>query len=153
MRRFLASLLMLFVLPALAMDNPGAITLGDFQVGAAGTQLGTPVQNLAGMNCASFEVRFLYGSGGTKTNVYLVTTLDQGQTWIDIANIAFTTSSATQMVNLCATDKLTSVTAPTYLALSDNTTLDGILGDQLRAVVVSTGTYGGTLVSVRAVVR
>lgn len=159
MRRILAAMAacLLALAPAAAMDNPGPIALqvsgSDFQVGVAGTQTGTPVQLLTGMNASAFQVRFLYGSGGTKVNVYVQTTLDQGQTWIDIANIAFTTSSSTEMVNLSALDKLTTPTVPTNLTLSDNTTVDGILGDQLRAVVVSTGTYSGSLVSVRAVVR
>jgi hypothetical protein len=140
--------------PASAMNNPGALTLGDFQLGAAGTLTGTPVINLAGLNALSLQVRFAYGSGGTKTNVYIQSSADQGQTWFDVANIAFTTSSGIELVNLSGLDKLTTPTAPTNLTLADNTVLDGPIGDRLQAVVVSTGTYGGqTLVSVRGIAR
>lgn len=139
---------------ALAMNNPGPATLGDFQLGAAGTQTGAQVNNLAGLEAVTIEVRFAYGSGGTKTNVYIQSSIDQGQTWFDVANVAFTTASGSELVNLSGLDKLTTPTAPTNLTLADNTVLDGPIGDRLQAVVVSTGTYGGaTLVSVRAVAR
>ncbi len=150
----LVALALLAIAPAGAMNNPGAITLGDFTVGAPGTQPGTPVTSLSGLAAASCQVRFAYGSGGTKTNVYIQTSLDQGQSWFDVANIAFTLSSGVELVNVSGLDKLTTPTAPSNLALADNTVLDGPLGDRLQAVVVSTGTYGSqTLASVRCVVR
>ena len=141
------------------MANPGAFGLfngsgGDFQVGAAGTQTGTPLLNLAGLDAVSLQVRFAYGTGGTQTNVFIQTSLDQGQTWFDIANIQFTTSSGIEVINLSGLNSVTTPTAPTNLTLSPNTTLNGPIGDRLQAVVVSTGTYaGGTLVSVRGVAR
>jgi hypothetical protein len=136
------------------MDNPGPFTLGDFTIGAAGTQIGVDVNNLAGLEAANLQMRFAYGSGGTKTNVYVQTSLDQGATWFDIANIAFTTSSGVDVVNLSALVAVTTPVAPVNLALADNTTLNGVIGDRLRAVVVSTGTYSGqTLVSVRGTAR
>lgn len=160
-RAMLAALLL--AAPALGMDNPGAFTLGDFQLNAAGTQC-TPVSpnnngaagviNLGGMNALTLQVRFAYGSGGTQANVFILSSIDQGQSWFDIANIQFTTASGIDLVNLSGLDKLTTPTAPTYLTLSAGTVLDGPIGDRLQACVVSTGTYGGgTLVSVRGVAR
>ncbi len=143
---------------ALAMSNPGPFMLGllgsDFSITSAGTQTGTPQTGLAGANAVSLQVRLSGGASGTKINVYLQTTLDQGQSFFDVANIAFANTPGVQVVNLSALDKLTTVTAPTDGGLADNTVLDGVLGDQLRAKVISTGTYtGGTLVSVRGVAR
>lgn len=160
MTRILASVsaLALAIAPAAAMTNPGPFPLqlngGDFSVTAPATQTGTPQTGLAGIKAASCSVRMSGGASGTKINVYIQTTLDQGQTFGDIANIAFANTSGVEWINVSALDKLTTPAAPTDGALADNTVLDGVLGDQLRAKVVSTGTYtGGTLVSVRCVGR
>lgn len=136
------------------MQNPSAFTLGDFTVGAAGTQIGTEINGLDGAQAVNLQVRFAYGSGGTKANVYIQTSLDQGASWFDIANVAFATASGVELVNLSALAAVTTPTAPANLALADNTTLNGFVGDRLRAVVVSTGTYGSqTLVGVRGTPR
>lgn len=156
MTRILAGLLALLLatLPVAAMNNPGPFTLGDFQVTTAGTQTGAVQTGFSGIDAASLQVRLGYGSGGTTIRVYLQTSLDQGQTWIDIAAVLFTTAGGVQVVNLSGLDKLTAWTTPTDGALADNTVLDGVLGDQLRAKIITTGTYaGGTLVSVRGVAR
>lgn len=134
--------------------NPGPITLGDFQVAGAGTQTGVPVTGLQGLTALTCQVRFFYGSGGTQTNVFIQTSVDQGQSWLDLANIQFTTASLTELINLSGLTGVTTPTAPANLALTANTTFNGPLGDRLQAVVVSTGTYAGsTLGSVRCVVR
>jgi hypothetical protein len=166
MKRLLASSLALALAAAPAaagMQSPGIISLGDFQIGAAGQQA-TPqalqqgpvggLPPLAGLTALSCQIRFLWGSGGTKTNVYIQSSLDQGATWFDIANIAFTTASGSEMLNLSGMTPVTTPTPPTYLTLSDNTTVNGPLGDRIQAQVVSTGTYGGsTLASVRCATR
>lgn len=135
------------------MDNPGAITLGDFQVGAAGQQNGTPVCDLEGMDALSLQVRLSSAEGGTSINVYIQTSLDQGQSWFDIACVGFTTTPGVQVLNLSGLDK-SAPAAPSNLALSPGTILDGPLGDRLQAIVVTTGSYTGSpLVSVRGVAR
>jgi len=150
-----AALALAAPLPAAAdVATPGPLTLGDFQVAAAATQTGTPVTNLQGLTALSCQARFFYGSGGTQTNVFIQTSLDQGQSWFDIANIEFTTSSGIEAINLSGLNSVTTPTAPQNLALSNNTTFNGPLGDRLQAVVVSTGTYGSnTLASVRCNAR
>jgi hypothetical protein len=160
LRRALALLLPLvgFASAAWAMNNPGPLPLGlaggDFSITSAATQTGTPQTGLAGLTALSCQVRMSGGAAGTKINVYIQTSLDQGQTFGDIANIAFANTSGVQWINVSALDKVTTPTAPGDGTLADNTVLDGILGDQLRAKVVSTGTYtGGTLASVRCVAR
>lgn len=157
MKRFLAALFSLLhgVLPAAAnLSNPAIIPLGTFQIGAAGTQIGTPQINLQGLTALSCQVRFAYGSGGTKVNVYLQSSIDTGNSFFDIANVAFTTSSGVELINLSGLNSVTTPQAAANLSLADNTSLNGPLGDRLQAVVVSTGTYaGGTLVSVTCAPR
>ena len=159
----LATASALAIAPALAMTGPGVISLGDFPIAAAGQQV-TPLNlqqglvggppALTGLTALSCQARFFYGAGGTKVNVYFQTSVDQGQTWFDIANIAFTTASAVETFNLSGLNSVATPTAPFNLALPDNTTLNGPLGDRLQAVVVSQGIYtGSTLVSTRCVTR
>jgi hypothetical protein len=157
MKRLLASLAVLSALisPADAQfASYGIIPLGNFQIGAAGTQLGTPQTGLQGMTALSCQVRFAYGSGGTQANVYIQSSLDQGQSWFDVANIEFTTSSGLEGINLSGLNSVTTPTALTNLTLANNTSFNGPLGDRLQATVVSTGTYGGgTLLSVNCAAR
>jgi hypothetical protein len=157
MTRLLSLVAALFfaVVPAQAQFlNAGPLSLGDFQIGAAATQPGSPILNLQGMTALSCQVRFFYGSGGTTTQVYIQTSIDQGQSWFDIANIGFTTASGIEEINLSGLNAVTTPTAPSNLALTNNTTFNGPLGDRLQAVVVSTGTYAaGTLASVRCAAR
>ena len=122
--------------------------------GAASAQI-TPVLKLnAAPRNLAVQFNFAYGSGGTKTNVYLQTSLDQGQSWFDIANVAFTTAGAIEAINLSGLNSVTTPTAPVSMALPDNTSFNGPLGDQIRAVAASTGTYGGgTLAVVTCVAR
>lgn len=155
--RLMLALVLCFGTATFAMNLPGPFSLGGCNVTTAQTQVCTPngaAIGFAGINAASFQVRMSGGTGGSKINVYIQTSLDQGQSWIDIANVAFTNTSGVEVVNLSALDKIATPVAPTDGSLADNTTVDGILGDQLRAKVVSTGTYtGATLVSVLGVAR
>lgn len=101
---------------------------------------------LYGMKELSVEANFVYGSGGTTTKVWIQTSLDGGTNWIDIMSFAFTTSSLRKIhtvVMPAVVATRTNVT-PGDAALADNTILDGILGDRMRAKVTTTGTYGGT---------
>lgn len=145
--------------PAAAMNNPGPFPLqlngGDFSITAAGTLTpNAPSTGFAGINALACQVRFAYGSGGSNVTAYIQTSLDSGQSWIDIMAIQFTTSGGVQILNVSALDKVTSPVTPTDGALSPGTVVDGILGDQFRAKVISTGTYaGGSLLSVRCQAR
>ena len=136
--------------------SSGIIPLGNFQLAGAGTQTAAagPQVNLQGMSALSCQARFAYGSGGTQANVYIQSSLDQGASWYDITNFEFTTASAVEAINLSGLNAITAPTALTNLALANNTTLNGPLGDRLQAVVVSSGTYaGGTLLSVNCAAR
>lgn len=110
------------------------------------------IDRLDGMNAVSVQAKFAYGSEGTSLKVDVETSLDQGVSWIPIARLAFTTATATKVVNLSGLTPKT--TAATLGALSDDACLDGILGDRIRCRITSVGSYaGGTTVSVRASVR
>lgn len=158
--------LVFLVAPARAdFSNPGVISLGDFQVGPPATQVtpqnlqqglnlpGTPLP-LSGLTALSCQATFLWVSGGSSVNVYIQSSLDQGRTWFDIANVAFGTSSGIEIINLSGLNSVTTPQVPSSLSLPNNTTFNGPLGDRLQAVVVSTGNYGaGTLASVRCALR
>lgn len=113
-------------------------------VAAATTITGDPVKvgNITSLAALS---KFAYGAGGTATKVFIQTTLDGGTTWFDIVSHAFTTaagvkaSAATSYI-APASQGLT----PGDAALTDNTIIQGVLGDLIRAKVVTTGTYTGT---------
>ena len=134
------------------MDNPGALSLGDFSINTDGTQVGAAVTCLQGVASLALQARFAYGSGGTACKAYIQTSLDQGQTWVDIACFVFATSGGVLTAGIVAGGQTPS--APTDGALADNTIVQGLLGDQLRAKVVSVGGYtNSTLLSLWGVAR
>ncbi len=136
------------------MLNPGDYSLCDYRLTTALNAVAfTPIKNLEGILAVAVEARFFYGSGGTSLKAYVQTTLDDGATWIDIASFAFTTSSATRVINLSALTPKTTAVTPTDGALADDTAIDGILGSALRVKLTSTGTYSNTIASVKVSCR
>lgn len=134
------------------MITGGTFSLGDFSIGAAGSQTGEAVTDLGGMSAATLSARLAYGSGGTSCYAIVETSLDQGVTWVQIARFDFTTSGAQKILTVSGLTPRLSVASAG--SLSADTALDGTIGDRLRATVVSTGTYAGsTVLSVRANVR
>ena len=133
----------------------GIVSLGDFTLAGNATQVGEWVEKLAGMTAATLLSKFAIGAGGGTTKVYIQTSLDQGATVVDVACATFTTASASKIQNVSGLTAKSSPAAPTDATLTDDTTLDGVLGDRLRAKVVTSGTVytGQTTVAVRAAVR
>jgi hypothetical protein len=86
---------------------------------------------------------FTYGSGGTTAKAWVQTTLDGGTTWVDIASFAFTTSTASRAYTLTAA-AVTSIATPSDGTLADNTAVNGLLGEQYRVKLTTTGTYAGS---------
>jgi hypothetical protein len=162
-RAFLFVLGLLVAMPALAF-NGRVINLGDATVTAAVTdQVITSstsaqsatiayIDRLEGMNALTFEARFVYGSGGTSVKADLYTSIDQGANWIPICRLAFTTASALKVANVSGlTPKTTAVALSTP---SDDSCVDGVLGDRLLVKITTVGTYAGsTTISARAAVR
>ena len=95
------------------------------------------------------QAKFVYGSGGTSATAYVQTSIDDGVTWIDIASLQFTTSSATKVVNLTSGTPITTPATPTDGSLTANTVVNGVIGNRYRVKYTTVGTYaGGTTLSV-----
>lgn len=124
----------------------------DLSITAAATTVCTAITGLTGMQSLTVSLRFAYGSGGTTVRAYAQTSIDGGNTWIDIASKLFTTSSDHKVWNFSALTPKTTPATPSDGALSDDTAVDGILGDRVRLKVVSTGTYAGNTTLVGRVV-
>lgn len=134
------------------MDNPGIVNFGDFTILSAGTQTGEWVENLDGVLSLSIQSRLAYGSGGTEVRVYIQTSFDQETTAVDIACVLFAITSETKIINLSGLT--TAQITPVDGGLSDDTAVDGVLGDRFRCKIISTGTYSNsTIVSVRGMAR
>ncbi len=95
---------------------------------------------------------FTYGSGGGTADAYVQTSVDSGNTWIDIAQFHLTTSNANLIYNLSSGTPITTAITPTDGSLTNNTSQDGIIGDKLRVKYKSGGTAyaGGTTLAVYA---
>jgi len=134
----------------LAVDLMAATTITT----AVSASTTTPLTALAAMETVTLEAIFTYGSGGTSTDAWVQTSLDQGATWIDICNVHYTTSSAKTVYNLSSLTPVTTAYTPTDGTLSANTSKDGILGDRLRVKYTTVGTYaGGTTLQIAVVVK
>jgi len=84
----------------------------------------TPVTGLGEVAALSLVCTMTYISGGTTAKVYVQTSLDDGVTWFDIKQFAFTTAT------------------PTTGTMTDDAIAHGLMGDRLRFAVTTTGTYG-----------
>src|ERR1035437_1651175 len=111
------------------MDNPGPFALtvngGALQVVSAGVFIGDVISDLAGITAANFQFQLLYGGGGTSVTAYVQTSIDQGQTWADIAAVQFTTASGTEIVNLSGLQAVTTPATPVQQALTPGTCVNG----------------------------
>src|SRR5262245_56043463 len=98
---------------------------------------------------------FTYGSGGTTAKAWVQTSMDNGTTWFDIANFAFTTASATKLSSITANiAPATQGATPTDGSLADNTINQGVLGNRYRVKLTTTGTYaGGTTLAINLFAR
>jgi hypothetical protein len=97
---------------------------------------------------ADVQASFVTAGGGSTVTAFVQTSLDGGATWADVACFGFTTSSAVKVFNLSTTAAVTSPITPTSGALTANTALAGVMGNQWRALISSTGTYAGTTLRV-----
>ena len=132
----------------------GVVTLYAGTITAAGTVVGGTVNAGGVINVAS-QAAFTYGSGGTTAKAYIQTSLDNGTTWIDCTSYAFATTTAVRVFRWgMAAGSGTAQVTPTDGSLTDNTMVNGIVGDLLRVKVISTGTYAGnTTLTVTAALK
>src|SRR3990167_5336703 len=91
--------------------------------------VGTTSAGLTGMKYLVVEAIFTYGSGGTTAKAWIQTKV--GDTWRDIMAFAFTTASATKHSAVHTETALAAVIAVSDAALTDDTILNGFLGDSL----------------------
>ena len=100
----------------------------------------------------ALQANFTYTSGGTSADAYVQTSLDNGATWVDIANFHFTTASAIRAYNLTNAAVTTQAT-PGDGSLTANTCVNGFLGSLYRVkyVVLASASYVGTTLIITAV--
>jgi hypothetical protein len=133
------------------MDNSGVFTLAALAISAAKPlALLTPIANLDGMSAVSLEANFQYGSGAGTFSAIVATSFDGGNTWRHVARFDFAAAAAVKTANL---NGLKSNGVAAYADLAAEGVNDGLLGDQLAAFIVSTGSYTNTTFSLRASVR
>jgi hypothetical protein len=135
------------------MLNPGSYTLCNRAISTAVTGESQTAIDLTGVQACSIEAQFAYGSGGASCKCWVQVSLDRGQTWIDIANFAFTTASGVKVINLSGLTPTLAAFTPTDTGMADNTALDGILGSLMRAKVTSAGSYSNSFLAVRVDAR
>lgn len=149
------------------MNNPGIKNLGDVDLAAINAATTATVvtsqpdvqgisrayrDGLEGMLAATLQANFVWGSGGTSLKVIWETSLDQGVTWVEVCRMAFTTASELNIVNLSGLTPKTTLYTPA--ALTDDTSVDGILGERFRARILTVGTYAGnTSLALRLIAR
>ncbi len=112
------------------------------------------VSGLHGMKSLSVEANFVYGSGGTTIDVWIQTSLDGGANWIDIMQFQLVLTSLRKIHTVVIPAVVATRTNVTPLTgtLGDNLIQDGILGDTIRALVTTVGTYAGdTTLTVNAI--
>lgn len=123
------------------------VTLLDHDITAAETiNVSGKAQHvgLGGMTYLTIQAVFTYvADAATSAKAYVQTSIDGGATWFDIASFAFTTATATKVSSVTShIAPASQAFAPSDGALSDNTIIQGVLGDRLRTKIVTVGTYG-----------
>lgn len=111
--------------------------------GAVAATVTSPVMLLSGMRYVIAEAKFLFGAGGTSVKAYIQTSIDGGLTWIDVIAFAFTGTAGNKVSAVSTTIALAAAVAPTDGTLTDNTIVNGLLGDRIRLKYVTTGDYTG----------
>lgn len=157
MKKLILGLLAVLLAAPLAAQT-AHVTLLSQTITTAGTVVGavTPFAKLPhdAARYLAVQAVFTYGSGGTSAKAYVQTSLDGGTTWVDVASLAFTTATATKVSAVSTSVALAAGVAPTDGTLTDNTILNGLVGDRVRVKLISVGTYAGsTTLVVTAVAR
>lgn len=106
-------------------------------------QVGGTVSSLYDKNVLAAVANFDYGSGGGTARVWVQTTFDEGESWVDVANFTFTNSDALKAAALGHPTHGTANFAVTDGSLADNTIAAVPVGNLVRTKLTTTGTYGG----------
>lgn len=88
---------------------------------------------------------FDWGSGGTTAKAWFQVSFNNGVTWVDVINHAFTTADLSPISVISANVAPASqAIAPSDGALADNTVVNGAIGGIGRVKVITSGTYAGS---------
>jgi hypothetical protein len=115
----------------------------DLTAMGAGTFTSDEVSIPYGADLVACQAVFTRAGGGSTTDVFIQTSLDNGSTWIDLVQWAFLTTTVTKISAVRSSIAMAANVTPTDGGLSDNSILDGLLGDRIRAKTVIVGTYTG----------
>lgn len=99
--------------------------------------LGTST-SLVGKNSLTLIAAVSGLASGSTAVVYFQVPIDG--VYYDIAALAFTTGTAAKQV-CCSIQGVSAANTLTTLGLTDNTAIQGVVGDTVRAVLKTTGTY------------
>lgn len=133
------------------MINEGVYTLGTKALGAAlAAQEQTPIEELDGMGAVTITADFTYGSGTGTCRAVVRTKLGADGQAIEIARFDFTEATARKV---CTLNANAAKAIAAIVALSAEGVFDGVLGNVLDVVILSTGTYVNSTLSVSAAVR
>jgi hypothetical protein len=145
------------------MDSPGSYFLlingTDFVITSPGTYVGSWLEDLDGMFSASVLLDFRSATGPQLLDgdpyirAYLQTSLDDGNSVIDVACVVFQSTNQQQVFNVDALGTSPAPMTATDGALADNTILGGLLGNRLRLKLTTQGTWVNTYLGGRVVVR
>ena len=125
----------------------GYQSLGVFDLTTSETIEGDWVEDLEDMTAALIGLRFIYGSTGSGSpaaKAYVQSSSDNGTTAHDIACVVFGVVSEHKLLNFSSLTPKTTQVEPTDGTLSDDTAVDGLIGDRLRVKLVVTGVYAGS---------
>jgi hypothetical protein len=126
------------------MLSPGYASLGTFSITTAGTFTGDWSDDFEGCLSLLAQLRFIWGSGGTSVVAYLQTSVDNGSTAVDMAAVAFGVASENAVLNFSALTPKTTQVVTTDGAMTNDTAVDGVVGDRFRVKIVVVGTYAGS---------
>ncbi len=113
-------------------------TIAEAVAGQVGSAIAIPPDAKALL----IEAQFVRAGGGTTVKAWVQTRIKDG-TWRDIACFAFLTTTLTKFCAVRMDIALAPATLVSDGALTDDTILDGLLGDEMRVKYTTTGTYTG----------
>jgi hypothetical protein len=138
------------------MVTPGVYDLAALAITTALTNSAqTAITGLDGMSAANIVAELLGGTGGTTIVGLVQTSVDGGTVWLDVARFDFNTADSppTAGKKYCVLQTNAAKAITQYAALAAEGMNDGLLGDRMRAVLTSTGTYTDTTLSIRVAVH
>ena len=103
----------------MAQRNHNLAITAKATIAAAATVTGLAHQLPRNVKGLTVQMRFLYGSGGTDVTLFIQTSFDAGDTWVDIMAFNVTTSAATKISAVKAATAVAANYTPTEAALSE----------------------------------